>query len=251
MEPLIHSNRLILRHFIVDDAKDLFYLNNDSEVLKYTGDIPFTNKQEALEFIEHYGAYQKTGIGRYSVIRKEDQEFLGWCGLKYHAQERTVDLGFRLYKKYWNQSYATESAKAVIDYAFNTLLYPRLVAHAHIDNHSSQRVLEKCNFQKIKHFDYDGMPAILYQFENPDYVLKEIQSEETWPVRCFIKKKLWVLRVLWKTHILILLDNRVDYVEWLCYQNSEKKVLQSYFLLKGNSSLKKKVELYSGLTLVL
>jgi len=189
MEPIIQSNRLFLRHFILDDAKNFFHLNNDSEVLKHTGDLPFANEQQALEFIQHYDTYQKTGIGRYAVIRKENEAFLGWCGLKYHPQERTVDLGFRFFKKHWNLGFATESSQAVIDYAFNTLLYPRLVAHAHIDNNASHRVLEKCNFKKIKHFDYDGMPAILYDLDNPDYLLKEIQAEETWPVRHPVLRK--------------------------------------------------------------
>ena len=189
MEPLIHSNRLFLRHFILSDAKDLFQLNNDSEVLKYTGDVPFNSEQEALQFLEQYDAYSKTGIGRYALIRKEDQEFLGWCGLKYHPETRQVDLGFRLSKKYWNQGYATESTQAVLNYAFYTLKYPKLVAHTHINNKASRRVLEKCNFQKIKHFDYDGMPAILYELENTNYVLKEIQAGETWAVRHPVLRK--------------------------------------------------------------
>ncbi len=189
MEPVIHSKRLFLRHFVLDDAKELFHLNNDPEVLKHTGDLPFTSEREALHFIQHYDAYQKTGIGRYAVVRKEDKKFLGWCGLKYHPEIRQVDIGFRFYRHHWNKGYATESAKAVIDYAFKTLRYPFLIAHVHIDNAASHKVIKKCGLHKISSINYDGMPALLYQLQNAEYQLREITSEETWPVRHPVLRK--------------------------------------------------------------
>lgn len=104
---MIETQRLLLREFQGEDALGLFQLNENPNVLKFTGDLPFTSINSAKEFILNYDHYKKYGFGRWAVIRKVDQAFLGWCGLKQHDQY--VDLGFRLKEKYWNQGYATES----------------------------------------------------------------------------------------------------------------------------------------------
>ena len=186
---IIETDRLFLRKFQKGDGTHFFQMNADPEVIKYTGDVAFNDLQEANTFIENYDAYEKTGIGRWAVIRKSDQEFLGWCGLKYHNKERVVDIGFRFYRCYWGNGYATESAKAVIEYAFNTLKYLFLVAHAHIDNHASHSVIQKSNMHFVKDFDYNGLPAKLFQIDNPDYIIKQITAEETWPVRHPVLRK--------------------------------------------------------------
>lgn len=189
MRTLLETDRLYLRYFDQQDGVHFFAMNNDPAVIKFTGDIPFKNLEEASDFITTYDAYRKTGIGRYAVIRKKDNVFLGWCGLKYHHKERVVDIGFRFYQKFWNQGYGTESAKAVIEYAFINLKYPFLVAHAHINNLASHKVLKKCGLRPIRQIDYDGMPAILYQIDNPNYDLRTISSQETWPVRHPVLRK--------------------------------------------------------------
>ena len=45
------------------------------------------------------------------------------------------------------KGYATEAARAVIDYAFDDLHYDVLHAGARVSNPASRRVLEKCGFQ--------------------------------------------------------------------------------------------------------
>lgn len=183
MDIITDTERLYLRQFISDDALHFYAMNNDPEVIRYTGDPPFINQEAAQKFIDNYDAYAKNGIGRYAVIRKQDEQFLGWCGLKYHPNERVVDLGYRFYKKHWGQGYATESAKGCIDYAFKELKYPSLVAHADLNNNGSHNVLEKCGMKYIKKMEYDGQQLILYNLKNPLYNLKEINAEDTWPVR--------------------------------------------------------------------
>ncbi|WP_299210961.1 GNAT family N-acetyltransferase [uncultured Dokdonia sp.] len=186
---IVKTDRLLLRPFQTGDGLHFFQMNADPKVIKYTGDTPFANQDAAHRFIETYDAYVTTGIGRWAVIRTSDDAFLGWCGLKYHPEERVVDIGFRFYRCYWGQGYATESAKAVIHYAFHTLKYPFLVAHAHVDNAASHAVIKKCEMLFVKDFDYDGISAKLYRIDNPEYTLKQITAEETWPVRHPVLRK--------------------------------------------------------------
>lgn len=183
MSLLFETERLLFREFILEDAIHLFELNNDPEVIRYTGDDRFRSEDEAEQFIKNYTAYKNTGIGRYAVLHKETSEFLGWCGLKYHPDKRSVDLGCRFHQKFWNQGFATESSLGTIGYAFNRLKLPFLIAHAHVANRRSQRVLEKCKYSLTGKEIYDQQPTLAYQLENSDYHLRFITAQETWPVR--------------------------------------------------------------------
>ncbi len=194
---MMETERLYLRDFIPQDSEDLFQMNADPEVLKYTGDKAFTKTEEAQAFIKNYieTVYYKpqttikTGLGRFAIVRKTDNTFLGWCGLKYNTESREVDLGYRLHKKYWRQGYATESAQACITYAFDTLKLPYIIARTHRDNTASQTLLDNQSFSYIKTITHHDMPSRLYHLKNKAYQLKEISAKETWPVRHPVLRK--------------------------------------------------------------
>lgn len=119
MSNILHTKRLLLREFQLSDAEQLFALNADNEVMRYTGDAPFASLAETRSFIEKYDAYQKTGMGRWAVVLISSEQFIGWCGLKQHKE--FVDIGFRFFKKDWGKGYATEAANACLNFGFNTL----------------------------------------------------------------------------------------------------------------------------------
>ena len=85
---------------------------------------------------------------------KENDEFLGWCGLKFTEKLNEYDIGFRFFKKYWNKGYATESAKSCINYGINKLKMTEILGRAMKDNIASIKVLEKIGLQYKKNFDF-------------------------------------------------------------------------------------------------
>ena len=172
MHPILSTERLILRKFTPQDAQDFYNLNNDPEVLKFTGDLPFSSVTEAKVFLKNYDAYEKYGIGRWAVILKSKLEFIGFCGLKYHPDKDIVEIGYRLFKSFWGQGFATEAAKASIQYGFEKLGYKKIVAHVHQKNIVSQRVLEKIGMTKQQDILYDDQPAILYTIDNNNFFKK-------------------------------------------------------------------------------
>lgn len=183
MQIIATTQRLYLRELSVDDAVHFYKMNSDQEVLKYTGDKPFSSLNQAKQFLLNYNEYEKHNMGRWAVCDKKTDVFLGWCGLKFHPNENKVEVGYRFYKTNWNNGYATESCQAAINYGFKNLNLKTIYAHAHIDNYASHKVLEKCNMNFIKTFNYTGMPANLYKIENPDIKIKQISALETYPVR--------------------------------------------------------------------
>ncbi len=149
MQVLFESERLYYRNFISEDCEEMFLLNADWDVLKYTGDIEFPSIQDARVFLEAYqiNTYQKFGYGRVVCVVKKTGEILGWSGLKYHPDIDEVDLGYRLHKRFWNMGYATESSIASLKYAYNHLNINQVAAYALAENIASNRVLEKSGFK--------------------------------------------------------------------------------------------------------
>ena len=88
MNLIAETKRLYLREFILEDARHLYDMNNDPEVIKYTGDDSFKKIDEAVDFLKNYSEYKQHNMGRWAVCLKESNEFLGWCGLKYHPDEK-------------------------------------------------------------------------------------------------------------------------------------------------------------------
>lgn len=169
---IIETKRLILRSFIIEDATFFYNLNKDKEVLKYTGDKPFTSVSEAQKFIKNYSEYKNYGYGRWVVCKKETNTPIGFCGLKYHSIEKITEIGFRFFKHTWNKGYATESAKACIAYGFSKLNLNSIYAHTYKENIASQSVLKKCGLQFVKDILYDGIPAKLFCI-NKNEIVKE------------------------------------------------------------------------------
>lgn len=160
MKQILETDRLFLREFHLSDAEKMYELNADPEVIRFTGDPPFTSIEKAQEFLENYTDYQKNGYGRWAVIEKSTGEFIGWCGLKYN-EEKLVDIGFRLFRKTWNKGYATEAAAATLAYGFNTLKLEEIIGRASEENKASISVLMKLgmNFWKLSAFEGIGYTA--------------------------------------------------------------------------------------------
>ena len=166
---IFQTERLYLREFHPDDAFFFYTLNEDPEVLKYTGDAPFSSLQDARLFLEGYDQYQKYGLGRWAVIDKTSEEYLGWCGLKYSPELNETDLGFRFFRKYWGQGYATEAAQACIQHGFEQLQLEMIVGRAMSANIASVKVLEKAGMKFQRTMNFDGHDGVYYQITKKTY----------------------------------------------------------------------------------
>lgn len=158
----METDRLILREWITEDAKNFFDLNNDPDVVKYTGDPPFESIEATQEFIRNYDAFEKEGMGRWICVLKETGETIGWCGLR-QKPEGFVDLGYRFHRKHWNKGFATEAGKACLAYGFNTLGLERIVAHAMVGNKASTRVMEKLGMRFVDEGMNEGHRSVGYE----------------------------------------------------------------------------------------
>ena len=160
---MYESDRLILRELRLEDAESFFLLNEDPEVLKYTGDLPFKSIESAREFLENYDHYQKYGFGRWAVILKENNSFIGWCGLKYSIEKDEVDIGFRFFQKYWNKGYASEAASFCIKIGQEKFKIKLIMGRAMKANRASIKVLQKIGLHYDRDFDFEGNDGVIYR----------------------------------------------------------------------------------------
>lgn len=161
----LETSRLFMRPFLVEDAEYMFELNSDTEVIQYTGDTAFKNKEEVADFIKKYDQYTKYQTGRFQLFLKQTGEYIGFCGLKTH-RDNSVDLGFRLARKFWGQGYAYEAAVKSIEYGFKVLQLSEIKANVMPENTSSEKLILKLGFQFESSIIEDGIKWNIFKLKN-------------------------------------------------------------------------------------
>jgi ribosomal-protein-alanine N-acetyltransferase len=168
----IQTERLILRELLPEDETGMFELDSSAEVHRYLGNQPFTRIEESREIIHFIRKqYQEWGIGRWAVENKESGEFMGWAGLKFvrdltNNHIHYYDIGYRFIPRFWGKGFATEVAKACVNYGFEHLNVKEIFAMADINNAASLRVLEKSGLQFVENFDFMGDEHAWYKISS-------------------------------------------------------------------------------------
>ncbi|SCX29454.1 GNAT family N-acetyltransferase [Agrobacterium rosae] len=145
--PVLLSQRLVLRAPHEEDIDALAHLANNANIATMVSRMPhpYTAK-DAADFVRR----AKVGeIGKcvYAITRMENGEFMGCCGLEPQEDGKTLEMGYWLGERYWNNGYTTEAAHALIDMAFRTRDIEQIDARCRVTNIASRRVIQKCGFQ--------------------------------------------------------------------------------------------------------
>jgi RimJ/RimL family protein N-acetyltransferase len=165
MKIILGTQRLTLRQFTGDDVDNLFDLNSDPEVMRYlTGGLPTPReviRDEILPF--HLAVYERLDrLGTWAAESAATGEFLGWFHFRPGpgTDLTNIDLGYRLRRSAWNQGYATDGSRALIDTGFTDLGVQRVFGHTMTVNAASRRVMEKCGLALVRTTPYEGSDII-------------------------------------------------------------------------------------------
>jgi len=140
---VLETERLTLRRPTLADVKAIARLANDRRVAENTRRLPHPYSQDhAVTFV------------RAMLDDRRDMELLvesnfvpiGMVGITWRDPV-TPELGYWLGIEHWGQGFATEAARAAIDYFFEETDHEHLYAGARVSNPSSRNILEKCGFQ--------------------------------------------------------------------------------------------------------
>lgn len=150
----LSTERLLLRPFVESDWQAVHAMLSHPEVIRY---IPAgtASEEETREHIQAVIVQHQADPPRYNfavVLHSEDVS-IGICFLELSAEEpREANLGYLLSRQYWGQGYATEAARAVLDFGFRVLGLHRIYATCRPANVASSRVMEKLGMRREAHF---------------------------------------------------------------------------------------------------
>jgi RimJ/RimL family protein N-acetyltransferase len=168
MEIVFETPRLLLRQFTLEDVTILLELNSNPVVLKYLHEPLLQDEAHAETILKTIILPQyERKLGRWAVHLKDDNSFLGWCGLKYRPELEEIDLGYRFMQTAWGKGFATEAAQETLEYGFKKLNLSLITGRAHIENLASIRVLEKIGMEYIGEGIIDDCPVKTFIMKNP------------------------------------------------------------------------------------
>lgn len=171
MAAILETQRLLLRHLVMDDLDGLFALYRDPEIRNYFPEGVLTREEtrEELEWHMH-GHPRHPEMGLWATIHKATGGFIGRCGLLPWVidNRREVEIAYLLDKSFWGQGFATEAALGLLEYGFDTLHLTRMICLIDPDNIASQRVAERTGMtleRKVDGIDGDNFPTLIYSIK--------------------------------------------------------------------------------------
>lgn len=165
---IIETDRLYLRELVLDDLLELSKFLSDPESMQYYPE-PFSQERVKGWITWNIDKYKKYNHGLWAVILKDEEKFIGDCGITMQKIENEIvpEIGYHIIKQYWNKGYATEAAIECKNYTFDILNYPKIFSYATLRNIPSQKVAEKIGMQIYKVFEKNGEKQVAQVALNP------------------------------------------------------------------------------------
>lgn len=157
---VIETERLVLRLPEDGDAEASFAIHSDPDVMRWLGAPPRASVEEERERLARLRSlHDERGFSMWLVEDKDTGEVLGYAGLfPVEMKGPEIEVAYHFRKISWGQGYATEAAKACIDYGFDVAGLDHIVGLVAPENAASVRVLEKCGMERAgtaRHYDMD------------------------------------------------------------------------------------------------
>ena len=147
----LRTERLLLREFVEGDWPAVQEYACDPQVVRFMSWGPNT-EDDTRAFVARALAGQREEPRRayeMAVTLLDDGRLIGGCGLHLgNPANRSAMLGYCYARAFWGNGYATEAARALVDFGFRELALHRIWATCDPDNAASARVLEKFGMQR-------------------------------------------------------------------------------------------------------
>ncbi|MEA2484163.1 MAG: hypothetical protein QOC55_2110 [Thermoleophilaceae bacterium] len=146
--PPITTERLLLRPLVEADVDELVALHADAESRRFLGAL---DRDEALRRVrDSEREWRERGHGRAAIVHRESGRFLGRSGLKHITHFDEVEIAWALHRDVWGQGYATEAARAWIEWGFASLDAPYFTAMIEPQNERSFAVAARLGMTRLR-----------------------------------------------------------------------------------------------------
>ncbi len=173
---MIDTPRLLLREWRDGDARRMEAHCNTPAVMRWLGGIQPPEYYDGL-VARQQALLAQRGHCFWVVERRDDEAFLGMCGLKLADAPgapvpNEIEVGWRLREDGWGRGYAKEAATAALDFAFRVLVAPRVIAFTVDGNSASWGLMKRLGMVRRSELDFndprygpDLNPTIVYVME--------------------------------------------------------------------------------------
>lgn len=174
----LSTARLMLRPFTNDDLDAVHMLWTDADMRRYLCDdriVPVAQSREWLEASSNEFATRRFGL--WGVHDGgPDGTLIGFCGCR-EWPTGEPELVYGLLRPWWGQGLATESATAVLDYVFETLGHPVVMAATDPPNKASIRVMERLGMAFHERCEMHGLDTLVYRLSRERWRRHRVVSD--------------------------------------------------------------------------
>lgn len=132
----LETERLLIREFCPDDARDLYEILGDEVTMAYS-EPPYSFEQ-TQKFLAEFCIEKR---GALAAVERTSGKVIGYLLFK-ALEEGVYELGWFFNRSCWRRGYAFEACSAVREYAFQQLRARKLMAET-IDTERSVPLMEK------------------------------------------------------------------------------------------------------------
>lgn len=161
--PMLVTARLELRPFTNDDLEAVHALWTDADMRRYLCDDKVVSREQSLEWLEGSTAgFAQRRFGLWGAHERASATLIGFCGCR-DWPSGEPELMYGLLRPWWGQGLATEASTAVLDYVFETLGHPVVMAATDPPNLASIRVMERLGMAFDWRGEMHGLDTVVYR----------------------------------------------------------------------------------------
>ena len=163
--PTLETERLTLRMFRDSDTDAYAEMVADPEVMRFLGGKPVSRMEAWRNMAMIAGHWHLRGYGMWAVEERASGEMVGRVGCWRPEGWPGLEVGWTLRRACWGRGFATEAARASLDYAFETLNQTRVVSLIAPENIASIRVAERLGEKPGEDWEIQGKKVVIYGIE--------------------------------------------------------------------------------------
>ena len=143
--PTLRTERLVLRPMHITDAQDMYDYSRREEVTRFLLWSPHASLRTTSDYLRYIESRYALGdFYDWAVIDRESQRMIGTCGFtKIDTANNSGEIGYVLNPDFHGRGFATEAARAALEFGFETMGLHRIEARFMKGNERSLRVMER------------------------------------------------------------------------------------------------------------
>lgn len=167
----LKTERLVLRMLREDDLDEYAAMAADPEVTRYLGDGSTLARADAWrQMAMILGHWRLRGYGMWAAEEISTGRLAGRIGFFNPEGWPGFELGWTLRREFWGRGYATEGARAALEYGFTEMNRERVISLIRPANAPSIRVAERLGEKLEGTVDLHGNEALVYAITREDWL---------------------------------------------------------------------------------